>query len=93
MVWRQNRSPSLFGVVANSDPHDGLNVGSGALFFAVPVSTDLTEGEQRYKVAPVRFGAMFLFMQGVPLDIIKENRHVVGYICHHVESKVPELLW
>ena len=57
------------------------------------VSTDLTEGEHRHKVAAVGFGAIFLFVQGGPLFILKENRHVVGYLSGRFEIKVPELLW
>ena len=70
-----------------------MTVGSGPLFFAIPVSTGVTEVEHRHKVAPVWFAAIFLFMQGGPLAIIKENRHVDGYLCGHFESEVPELPW
>ena len=63
------------------------------MFVSVPVSTDVTEGEHIHKVVPVGFGAIFLYVQGVPLAILKDNRHVVGYLCGHFESKVPELPW
>ena len=67
----------------NSDPHDGLTVGSGPLFVAVLVSTNVTNGEHRHKVAPVEFGAIFFFMWGGPLAILTENRHIVRYLCGH----------
>ena len=59
------------------------------MFVAVPVSTDVTGGEHSHKVAPVWFGAIFLFMRGGPLVIIKENMHVVGYLCRNFEREVP----
>ena len=52
-------------------PHDGLNVGSGTMFVAVPVSTDVTEVEHRHKVDPVWIGSIFLFMRCGPLAILK----------------------
>ena len=77
----------------NVDLHDLLTIGSGLLFVAVPVSTDVTWGEHKHKVVPVGFGAIFLFVRGGPLVILKENRHVVGYLSGHFEIKVPELPW
>ena len=55
-----------------------MTVDSGPLCIAVLVSMDVTEGDHRYKVAPVRFGAIFLVLQGGTLSIIKENSHVAG---------------
>ena len=63
------------------------------MFVAVPVSTNVTEGEHRHKVAQVGFDAIFLFVQGGLLAILKEKRHVVGYLSGHFERKVPELPW
>ena len=54
---------------------------------------DVTDGEHRHKVAPVEFGAIFLFMWGGPFAIFKDKRHVVGYLCGHFENKVKELPW
>ena len=44
-----------------------------------------------HKAAPVWFGAIFLFVRGRPLTIIKKNRQVVGYLCGDFESEEPEL--
>ena len=78
---------------SNIDPHDGLTVNSGPVFVFVPVSMGVTEGEHRHKFAPVWFGAIFLFMWGDTLAILKDNRRVVRYLCGHFERKVPELPW
>ena len=63
------------------------------MFVDISVSMDVTNGEHEHEVEPVCFGDIFLFMQGGPLAILKENMHVIVYLCGNFESKVPELPW
>ena len=81
--WEVKQESTNFGIISNTDPHDGLTIGSGPLVVDVPVSTDVTEGGHRQKVSPVGFGVIFLFMRVGQLAILKENRHIVGYLCGH----------
>ena len=45
--WEVKQESTNFGIISNTDPHDGLTVSCGPLFAAVPVSTDVTNVEHR----------------------------------------------